>query len=177
MEREFLNTLNLIEYYYEEYQKGDEDALLILKDFFKEIKSRKKVNIKYYYQFSLIILFLKCRVFLFSPNLLEEKEYQNLIGYSDKDVKYYREVFSKLFDYINYCIKNNCYEHLDDAFVLSVRISWILENITKYITHIENLQHYAYSNILYKYPSTVEKDREEVNREIDVLLKKLKIEE
>lgn len=165
--------LQKILFYIEEYNKGndeyDEELLTLLAVYKHDMKSAKK----YFLIFSLLIFYLDKSIMLTRNELRQDSDYQSLIGYCREDIKYYLEVSKTLRKYIEECIKTDNYEAVDVVFLLTVKMGYVLSNITEYFSCIKNMEHYANTFIQYQIPSTIREDgthnRDEIEKALKVL--------
>lgn len=154
IQEEYRNELQRILFYLDEYNKGnkeyEEDLLELLASYKMDMKSAKK----YHLLFSLLIFYLDRTIVLTNYHLRSESDYKDLIGYCRSDIKYYLEVSKLLMHYINKCIKEERYEHLDVIFLLTVKLSYVLSGISDYLAYIRNMEEYYGTFISYQIPRT-----------------------
>lgn len=160
MQQNVINELQKILWYIEEYNNGNNDYLSEMIDISHGIKKNIKSSRKNYVIFSLLNLYLDMGIKITSQELYEETEYQNLIQYCKDDIKYYLDVSKMLKAYINKCLKTDSYEHLDTAYILTIKNSYILKSISDYFAHIRSIQRYAMSGIQYQFPNDIRKEGE-----------------
>lgn len=166
-----------IVFYIEEYNKGNKEyeseLLSILASYKKEMLSARK----YHLIFSLLIFYLDKTIMLTNNQLRSEDDYQELMGYCREDIKYYLSVSKLLKKYIEKCLKDENYEHLDILFLLTVKMSYVLNNVSDYFSYIKSMEEYANTFIQYQIPTTYRESGETNIQEIEQSLKILGLRE
>lgn len=177
IQEECRQELQKILYYIEEYNKGDEQAedelLTLLATYKKDMKFARK----YHIIFSLLIFYLDKSIMLTNNGLRQESDYQSLIGYCREDIKYYLEVSKILKKHISDCIKADDYEAVDVVFLLTVKMGYVLNNITEYFSYIKNMENYANTFIQYQIPGNFRDSGRDNIQEIEKALKVLGLRE
>ena len=147
MEEDILKGIQIVEYYLEEYNKGNPEAFTVLEEVAKGIKKNAKARTKYYILYKIFNLVEKFKVYIVDSSLLEDPDYLKLMGFCESDIEYYTYIGKYLREYVDYVLKTNDFENIDNAFMLSVKMSMILHNITEYYKQINTMIEFANSSI------------------------------
>ena len=173
MNEDVLNCLQEIIYYYEEYQKGSEEAYIALYELARVIKISGKDRLRYAILFSILEMIQRLKVNIINPSLNEEGHYQELIGFCKEDLDYYKEVSRYLKDYAKYCMYTDDFENLDKAFLLTVELSALLSNISSYYEHINTILSTSIKGFTYFYPANVKDKHLSTREDIEKIVKQL----
>lgn len=177
LQDEYLREFQKIVFYMEEAGKGDtkseEELLVWLETFKMDMDSARK----YHFIFSVLIFYLDKSIMLTNNSLRQESAYQSLIGHCRDDIKYYLEVSKILKRYIKRAIDSEDFEHVDSLFLLTVKMGYVLSNISDYLSYIKNMEHYADSFIQYQVPDTFRESGSTNIQEIEQTLKVLGLRE
>lgn len=177
IEKECRKELQKILFYINEYNNGnfeyEEEMLLMLASFRKDMKSARK----YHLIFSFLIFYLDKSIMLTDNSLRSDNDYKELIGYCRTDIKYYLQVSKELKKFISRCIKEEDYECLDVLFLLTVKMSYVLNSISEYFSYIKNMEKYHNTFIKYQIPTSFRKDGKNNIEEIEEALKVLGLRE
>lgn len=178
MDEDILRGIQTVEYYYEQYKDGDEEALVALEEIAKGIKRNAKARIKYHLIYSVLNFVQKMKVSLIDIEMLKDPNYQELIGFCQEDIEYYTYIGVLLQGFVEQALRTDNYDNLDDAFILSVKMSMILHNITEYYKEINTMLEFVDSPITYVGTTNrVKKLKEETRIEIEALTKSLRYDE
>lgn len=173
MDQDIINGINTVLYYYEEYKNGNEESLVALEEIAKGINTSTKQRKKYYILYSLLTIIEQVKVGIVDFSLYGTDEYKELITLCKEDLSYYYEVSKWLEKYIRTCLKTDNYEGIDDVFMLSIKISTILSNISDYYKHLNSILSYASSSITYMYPRNVKTLSLTTKEEIESIINKV----
>ena len=151
MEEDILRGIQTVEYYYEQYKNGEneEETLIALEEIAKGIKRNAKARTKYYFLYKIFNLVEKFKVFLADASLFNDPDYQEIMGFCEEDIAYYTNIGKFLQEYVNYVLKTGDFDSIDNAFMLSIKMSMILHNITEYYKQINTLIDISTSSITY----------------------------
>lgn len=173
MDQDIINGINTVLYYYEEYKNGNEEALVALEEIAKGINKTTKQRNKYYIIYSLLTIMEQVKVGIIDMSLYETDEYKELINLCKEDLSYYYSVSRWLEKYARACLKTDNYDGIDDVFMLSIKVSMILSNISEYFKHLNNILSYASSSITYMYPNNVKRLSLTTKEEIESIINKV----
>lgn len=174
MDEDILRGIQTVEYYYEQYKNGDEEAIIALEEIAKGIKNTTKVRTKYYILYRIFNFIQKTKAKLIDAELLENPQYQELLQFSQEDIEYYSYIGEYLQMYVNHVLSTNDFDNLDNAFMLSIKMSMILHNITEYYKEMNTMLEFANSSIQYVSYNTRAKELMNTTRnEMEALRKTL----
>lgn len=173
MDLETLQQIQQILYYIEEYEKGNEEYYDAIIEIVRAIKNYNTTAKKNYKRTKIILAISKIATLVTNPNLKDERVYQRIVENSYNDLKYYLESSNKLEKYINICLKTNEFPDLEAAYILTIKLSLILDNIMAYI-HEMRLMEKSSTGLFIYYPSDTLESQAEANRhDVDTLVKAL----
>lgn len=173
MDQDIIKGINTVLYYYEQYQNGDEEALVALHEIAKGIKSSTKGRMKNYIIFSFLTVLQRIKISLVDFSVINNEEYKELLSLCSEDLGYYYEISKWLESYAKYCIKTGDYELIDEVFILSIKVSTILSNISEYYKQINTMLSYSNSSITYVYPDSIKQLSLTTKNEIDLIINKI----
>lgn len=174
MDQDIINGINTVLYYYEQYQNGDEEAIIALEEIANGIKSASKLRVKNYLMFSFLTILQKIKILITDIYSMEDENYKELLSLCKDDLNYYYEISKYLSEYAKVSLKTGNYENIDDIFILSIKVSTILTNITEYYKQISTMLSYTYSTINYVYPDSIKRLSLTTKTEINDIVNKIK---
>lgn len=149
MDVEVNAAINMINYYYDEYQKGSEEALIALEGFLDGLNSTIKTALKYYYIYQLILVIQRLKVMIANIKVLNDEYYVELMNMCKTDLKLYINSAKILKKYIKKSKKDMTYYNITNAYIFSIKMSSILININLYCEEINRILQYSKSTITY----------------------------
>ena len=175
MDSNIINQIQKILYYIEEYEQGNEEYYDAIVEIVKAIKSYHTTAKRNYKRTKIILAVSKVATHVTSSYLKDERVYQKLINNCYTDLEYYLSASKKLDDYVNICLKTNEFPDLEAAYILTIKLSLILENIMAYMKEIRSMEKASTSLFVY-YPSDNLENKAKANRqEVDILVKTLEL--
>lgn len=175
MDSDTLIKIQQILYYIEEYENGNDEYYDAIIEIIKAIKSYYSTAKRKYTRTKLILSVSKLATHVTNSYLKNERVYQRLIDNCYADLEYYLESSKKLEEYANACSKTNEYPDLEAAYILTIKLSLILENIMVYLKEIR-LMEKASTGLFVYYPSDTLETKAEANREeVSALVKVLEL--
>jgi len=175
MSDEIINALNQVLYYMDEYKKGNpevDDA--IMKEIAKITKSQLKGNKIHYIFYKLFMSYIKIRIALVSYETIQDERFVDLSNQFLIDIYIYKEYTDFLKKYLSECIKNNTYENLDNAYLLSIKLEEMMQALNVYIDDIYKILKEDTSNYIVCYPKNDYSEIKDRKDEINKLMLKLK---
>lgn len=175
MDTDILIKIQQILYYIEEYENGNDEYYDAILEIVKAIKGYYGVAKRKYTRTKLILAISKLTTHITNSYLKDERIYQTLIDNCYSDLEYYLESSKKLEKYTEVCSKKNEYPDLEAAYILTIKLSLILENIMAYLKEIRLIEKSSTGLFVY-YPSdNLETKAEENRKEVDTLVKVLEL--
>lgn len=175
MDSDTLIKIQQILYYIQEYENGNDEYYDAIIEIIKAIKSYHHTAKRKYTRTKLILAFSKLATYVTNSYLKNERVYQRLIDNCYSDLEYYLESSKKLEEYTKACSKAKEYPDLEAAYILTIKLSLILENIMAYLKEIR-LMEKASTGLFVYYPSDTLETKAEANREeVSALVKVLEL--
>lgn len=172
-ELEIQKEIQKILYVIEEFENGNDEYLEDVIEVVNSIKDYTHRTKSFYLKYKFILLVSKFVTLIYAFNLLSDNSYQHLDEYCHADLDYYMEASKHLSKYIKICSRNENYPDLEAAYLLTIKLSNILSNISLYLNEIRSLE--RSNNSMYRFISN--KDfkyiREKSNGEVESLVKVL----
>lgn len=175
MDLEILEKFQQILFYIDEYEKGNEEYYDAIIEIINAIKDYKKTAKKNYVRTKAILAVSKMATRVAAANLQDERIYQQMMNNCYDDIEYYYECSKKLEEYVNICLKTKEFPDLQAAYILTVKLSLILDNVMGYLKEIRMMEKSSTGLFTY-YPSdNVEKKAEDNRRDVAMLVRVLEL--
>lgn len=175
MDTDIINKIQQILYYIEEYEKGNDEYYDAILEIINAIKDYHNTAKKNYKRTKLVLAVSKIATTVTNSYLKDERVYQRLMENCYADLEYYLSASKKLEEYVQACLKTNEFPDLEAAYILTIKLSLILENIMAYTKEIR-LMEKASTGLFVYYPSDNLEPKAEANREeVDILVKTLEL--
>jgi hypothetical protein len=175
MDESVIQTISTILYYIDEYKAGnpdvdDQSMKMIAKQVLK-LTSKNKMEFLFY---KIMLNIVKLKTVFYSVNAFKDERFVNLSNQYISDLYMYYDYSVFLKNYIKECIKKKEYDHLDDAYILSVKLIQMMQAMSIYTEDInkvikENCSWYGVC-----YPKNDYSDIENRKNEIKSLVMTLK---
>lgn len=175
MDSDILIKIQQILYYIEEYEQGNDEYYEAILEIVKAIKGYYNTAKRKYTRVKVILAVSKLATHITNSYLKDDRVYQRLIENCYVDLEYYLESSKKLEEYAKYCSKVGQYPDLEAAYILTIKLSLILENIMSYLKEIRLMEKSSTGLFVY-YPSDNLEEKADANRnEVDALVKVLEL--
>lgn len=172
---EIQKEIQKILYYIEEFENGNDDYLEEMYVIIEALKDYTKYGKKSYMKAKFILLISKLTTFITDSNIMETDYYKELVGYCNEDIEFYLDSVNKLKEYNRLCKRTGDYPDLEAAYILTIKLSNILENFYAYIHEIRMIEK-ANSGMFSYYPSgRIREKGLATNEEVSTLTKALSL--
>lgn len=175
MDSDTINKIQQILYYIEEYEKGNDEYYDAIIEIIKAIKDYHNTAKRNYKRTKFILAFSKIATNVTNSYLKDERVYQRLMDNCYKDLDYYFEASKKLENYVKLCSKTNEFPDLEAAYILTIKLSLILENIMAYTKEIRLMEKSSMGLFVYHPSDNLETKAEANRQEVDLLVKTLEL--
>lgn len=175
MDLDTLGQIQQILYYIEEYENGNDGYYDAIIEIIKAIKAYQKTAKKNYKRTKIVLSVSKLATLVTNSYLKDERVYQQMMDNCYSDLEYYLESSKKLEEYVKICSKTQEFPDLEAAYILTIKLSLILENIMDYTKEIR-LMEKASTGLFTYYPSDNLETKAEANRrDVELLVKTLEL--
>ena len=175
MSEEVIKALNEVLFYMDEYKKGNpevDDATM--KEIAKITKSQLRGNKIHFLFYKFMMAYIKIRIALVSYQTLQDERFTDLSNQYLMDIYMYMEYTDYLKEYLKNCIKNNDYNNLDDAYVLSIKLEEMMQSLGLYTEDIYKVLKENTASYIACYPKNNYDESISRKEEIESIIKKLK---
>ena len=175
MSEEIVKALNEVLYYMDEYKKGNPEVDdTIMKEIAKITKSQLRGNKIHFLFYKLMMSYIKIRIALVSYQTLQDERFADISNQYLMDIYMYMEYTDFLKDYLKNCIKNNDYNLLDDAYLLSIKLEEMMQSLGQYTDDLYKILKENTASYIACYPKNDYTESNQRKEEIDLIVKKLK---
>ena len=140
MDESVIQTISTILYYIDEYKAGNPDVddksmKLIAK---QVLKLTSKNNIEFLF-YKIMLNIVKLKTVFYSISSFKDERFVNLTNKYLTDLYMYYDYSVFLKKYIKDCMKKKEYDHLDDAYILSVKLIQMIQAMSLYTEDINKV--------------------------------------
>lgn len=154
-----------------DFNNGNDELVEEVEQVVKGIRHYTNVTTFNYLKFRLLELYLDVSMCLVNNQIRKSEEYQILHQYCKNDLAFYWEMAKKLKKYIRKCQRTGDVDNLDSAYLITIYLSFVLNNISGYFNEISKVTGHLVGQYYYGGKQDI---REKANMDIEEIKKLMK---
>lgn len=163
-EKEINSVLKIIH----DFNNGEDELVDEVIEIFVEVKKYTKNAYLNYLKFLFLEKFLDMQITFINNQIKTNEDYALVFSYCKDDLKFYFKTVKNLKIYIKKWQKSGDVDNLDVAFLVSIYLSDILENISEYFDEIAKIVGWLEGRFFYRPNSNIREnailDIQEINK-------------